>query len=599
MTLTIDDLFTPAQSGVGLNPNDTPATGTWLAELLLVAAAVGLPTTAWQPGGPERTILSIAAVALAQEDAIISLMAQGGFLDFAAGGTVTTTALDGTTVTQPVTPDPSIPSQNDTGAPGWLDELGSSYFDTTRLQATYATGTLSILNGGVSTLTYGVGQYHVANSATSAGYSNLTALSVPPSALAVTATSAVSGTTTTVTTSAAHGLSIGDIVVIVGFAGITGLDGAYALVSSVPTTTSFVVNVTTSGTATGSAAVYRTTPAQFAADVLGVGSNAAPGAVTVTVVTNPGVLVNNISSWSASNYESNSSYAARSRLSFGARSPNGPTQAYEYVALTAAELLAAETPAVTLTNGPVENAVTYGDPVTGHVILVVSSTNSASLVLGEAVTPGCSQLGVTFASNATPINVTTASPHGLVDGDWVTVNGVQGNTAANVTTIVAVTSPTTFNLANTVGNGAYTIGGAVEGGDLGQVDRLIQANVVPDGVTAVTQSATAFPIAIVATVVVPQAYVALYTLAASASVTALLDSYPIGGDTPPGGTGGTVPISAIEGALVSAGVLTVGQVSYVREVSTLTLNGGVVDLDYPTQDSVALLALPSITVVGV
>lgn len=599
--LTIDQLFTPEQSGVGLNPNLAPAADTWLASLLSTATALGLPTTSWQPGAPERTILAIAAVALQQEDALISLMAQGGFLDFAASGTVSTTGLTGVVVTAPVTPDPSIPSQNPDGSPGWLDALCESFYNVTRLQATYATGQLAIANTGAGTLSYVTGNYHVANVATSATYANTGAMSVPPSIAGTISAVATGAGTTTFTTLAAHGLSVGDVVYVSGTLGVTfptGFEG-FAFVTSTPTVTTFAVAVTTSGTWTSGGSAYKCTVVEMRADVRGITSNAAPGAVTVTVTKNVGVFVSNLTAWSAANFESNLAYVTRTRLKLGALSPNGPNAAYEYFALTAQQLLAAQTPAVVLTNGPIAKAITFSNPQTEVTTTVIASSTPVSSTLGAAVTPGCSQLAITGATNASPIAITTASAHNLNTGDDILISGVLGNTAANGGGVIIKTGASTFTINGSTGNGAYTGGGFVEGGDLGQVDALLQANVVPDGITAVAVSALAFPVTIVTTVVVPQSFVATYTLAAPIALQALIDSFPIGGNIPPGGSAGTIPYSVVEGALVEAGVLTVGAVSYVRQVSSLTVNGVVVDVNYPSPLHDAVLVTPSITVVGI
>lgn len=603
MSLTINQLFTPAESGVGLNPNIPAPSGTWLAQLLDTATAIGLDTTSWQAGGPERTILAIAAVALAQEDVIISVMAQGGFLDYAASGTVTTVALDGTTVTQPVTPDPSIPSQNPTGALGWLDALGSSFYDEDRLLATYATGNVAIANTTAGTLNYVAGNYHLANTSTGATYANADTLTLPPSLIAGTGGVVVgvaTGTpTTTVQTQTAHGLSAGDVVYISGVNGVTGLTSKFATVTFVPSVDTFQIAVATSGTWTSGGAVYLCTVASFVADVIGIGSNAAPGAITTTVTQNVGVVVINLAAISAANYESNASYARRLRLKLASLSPNGPAAAYEYFALSAAPILLAETPSVSLTNGPIDVATTFSNPQTGVVTTLVSSTTPASTTLAGAVTPGCAQLAVTGATNTSPIVITTASAHGLANDDAVTVSGVLGNFAANGTYTITYVSPTTFSLNTSTGTGTYTGGGQIEGGDLGQIDRLLQAKVVPDGIVAFTKSALAFPVAVVATVVVPAAFVTTYQAAAPIALQNLIASYPIGGVIPPGGSNGTIPISAIEGALFEAGVLTVGQASYVRQITGLTINGMIVDLNYPTPEYVAILPIPTITVVGV
>ena len=50
--------------------------------------------------------------------------------------TVSYVALNGQTIKIYVTPDPSNPAQNPTGALGWLDATGQNVFDTTRITAT-------------------------------------------------------------------------------------------------------------------------------------------------------------------------------------------------------------------------------------------------------------------------------------------------------------------------------------------------------------------------------------------------------------------------------------------------------------------------------
>lgn len=603
MSLTIDQLFIPAPSGVGLNPNQPPAVDTWLFQLLSTCQSLGLPTTSWQPGGPERTILSATAVCLAMADSNASLTDQGGFLDFAASGTVTYVAINGQSVTSYVTPDPSIPSQNPDGALGWLDLNCQSYYETFRIEATYASGPLAIANTSGITVNEGAGAYHVSNTNTGATYNNTLSLTIPPSAIAGTGgvvTGVVVGIAgTTIATQTAHGLSPGNTVYLLGILGVNGLAGVFAQVVTTPTPTTFTIAVSTSGAWSGGGQVYLCTIGQMQADARGLDSNAAPGEITTTITQNAGVVCKNLTAWGASNYESNTAYVARTRLSLAAKSPNGPSQAYAYFALTAQQILANETPPVTLTNGAITKALAFSNPQTRVVTTLVSSATPASTTLGQPVTPGCAQLGITGATNATPIQLSTITPHGLITGNQIVSAGILGNTAANGGWTITVTGASTFTLDGSAGNGAYTGGGSLEGGDLGQIDNLIQNNVVPDGITAITQSALAFPVTVVATVVVPQAYLATYTAAAPGALAALLATYPIGGNVPPGGSAGTIPFSAITGALIDAGVLTPGAVSYVRQVSNQTVNGGAVDLDYPAPQYVAQLAIPTIQVIGV
>lgn len=602
VSLTIDELFTPAVSGVGGSPSLPPADGSWLASLLLIAARVQLPTTSWQPGDPERTILSLDAVALAEADAIISIIAQGGFLAFAASGVVTYVNVDGETVTQAVTPDPSDPTANPTGAPGWLDLLGQSVYDVKRLQATYATVPLAIVNTSASVAgPYSAGSYHVANTRTHATYSNLESLTIPSSAIAGTGgvvTGVTPGSTqSVVTTQSAHGLAIGDVVFMSGMQGVVGLNSVFAQVIAI-TTTTFTVAVSSSGTWTSGGTVYQCTIATVIADVRGTGSNAGPGDITTTVTQANGVGCFNVLAGAAANYETNVDYATRCQLKLAALSPNGPSDAYVYFAKSAQDLLAEETPPVALTNGPIVKALNYSDPVTGVVITVVASSTPASNILSEPVTPGCAQLPITGVTNASPIEISTGTAHGLRTGDIASISGVLGTTNANTTTTVVVTSNTTFTLDGTSGNGAYTGGGVVEGGDLGQIDQLLQENVVPDGTISVTQSALAFPVAISATVVVPQAFVGVYRAAVNAALSKYLASIDLGGVIIPPATTGVLSHAETLAALSDIGVQVLGGTSYVRTIIGLTINGSTTDIPFASPNSQAILGVVAVNVVG-
>ena len=73
-----------------------------------------------------------------------------------------------------------------------------------------------------------------------------------------------------------------------------------------------------------------------------------------------------------------------------------------------------------------------------------------------------SPVSIVSASYTTPIAVTTATQHGLQTGMQVTISGVEGNTAANGTFSISVTSLTAFNLVGVAGTGTGT-GGTVTG----------------------------------------------------------------------------------------------------------------------------------------
>ena len=88
--------------------------------------------------------------------------------------------------------------------------------------------------------------------------------------------------------------------------------------------------------------------------------------------------------------------------------------------------------------------------------------HAIDLTTGQVLSgPGTTLPAITNASNATPIEITTTSAHGLASGDHVLISGVTGTTNANGSSwVVTVTSSTTFTLNGSVGNGAYTGGGS-------------------------------------------------------------------------------------------------------------------------------------------
>jgi len=94
---------------------------------------------------------------------------------------------------------------------------------------------------------------------------------------------------------------------------------------------------------------------------------------------------------------------------------------------------------------------------------VGNETQLAQKVLWEYP---ASYINITNATNASPIVVTTSAAHGLLDGVYVNIAGVQGNTAANGWWKVTFISDTSFSLhtsggSDSTGNGAYTSGGTI------------------------------------------------------------------------------------------------------------------------------------------
>jgi hypothetical protein len=92
-----------------------------------------------------------------------------------------------------------------------------------------------------------------------------------------------------------------------------------------------------------------------------------------------------------------------------------------------------------------------------HAAAALNVSFSTSLV--EPAGRGNLPLAVVDASLETPIAVTTAAGHGLMSGSWISIAGATGNTAANGTWPITVTTPTAFTLTGSSGNGIYTGGG--------------------------------------------------------------------------------------------------------------------------------------------
>lgn len=457
--MNITDVFTPA------------TVSQWTTKLLQWSSTLGLPTTSWQPGAWVRTIYAVMARAFGGQDNVISIMAQGGFLQFAAA----------------VTPDPSLDSS--ITAPGWLDILADGGYNVQREPATYATGLEKITNASSNTYgPYAPGTYHIDNPSTKASYHNVNTLTIAPSA---------------------------------------------------------------------------DTTALFAADVAGIGGSSSPGTITHASTGLTGVTVTNPGSFVGSNAQSNATVVQLCRAKQAARSPNGPHNSYEFFALESAQLLADLDPSVTIV--PITRVLVERNKATGTVTTTIASAD------GDV--PGVSLLSVIDATNTSPVEIQTSAAHGLNTGDWATVQGVRGNGGANVTSTIVVTAADKFTLDDSVGTGAYTSDGVVEGGDLGQVDRIIQANTVPDGVTAITESAVAAPLTIVIDVFVPVLYVDTVVDPIESAITQYIAVSPIGGYTDPVGSyTNVIPLDAVIGVAYAAAILATGQASVAQQV-TATING--------------------------
>lgn len=273
-----------------------------------------------------------------------------------------------------------------------------------------------------------------------------------------------------------------------------------------------------------------------------------PNGTTLTLVTPLiGVTVSALTSAIvATPQETNASLLARCQNKLGSLSPNGPSQAYKYV-VTSIPVVNSTLPDGSIWTQPttqypygVKAAVTRAGPVLsiGSGVIYVYVANSAG------PPEGCSQLAISGITNASPPIVETVSNHGLSNGDLVIITGVTGATGVNnslngqIAWTAQSVSSDTFALYYYDGvtpapaPGAWTGGGTVDGGDLGMCDAAIQAQVVPDGQTAIVAPAIETVIPLTVTVYINGS--ASLTLGqAQTNIANALDVYlasvPIGG----------------------------------------------------------------------
>ncbi len=362
-----------------------PATADeWFAECISLQTTLGLPTTAWQPGSIERCMDTALALVQQESDVAGSIMIQAGFLDFAATGSVTYTDANGVVQTVYVTPDPSIPAQNPTGALGWLDVLSDSLYDVQRIIAARAGGVLAVLNTSVSTYgPFAIGTYHVANPnvAGSPGYTNAVPLTVSPSLSAgsITAPGCTAASSLINVHLVGHPFSTGAPVFITGVTGTTEANGAW-YVTRVDANNFTLDGSTFSNAWVSGGTVYAPDVATFTADTAGTASNANPRDVTVSVTSLIGVSVENINAWIGADTEGNIALAARCRLKLQALAIGGTGGQITYYSLIAQEIAPTLTPPLVI-SAPITRVLVQLITTTGQVY--VTAANSAGGISGS------------------------------------------------------------------------------------------------------------------------------------------------------------------------------------------------------------------------
>ena len=120
----------------------------------------------------------------------------------------------------------------------------------------------------------------------------------------------------------------------------------------------------------------------------------------------------------------------------------------------------APTPFHTLSGTSTSNVGASWDPLALEALPYAHQFKVGDVLTAVRPTLSSTQAGtknITGATNAAPIEVTTALAHGLTTGDNLTIQYVNGNKAANGTWYVTVTGATTFTLDDSDGDGTYNL----------------------------------------------------------------------------------------------------------------------------------------------
>jgi hypothetical protein len=380
-----------------------PATADeWFAKLLSIGDKVGIKATSWQPGAVVRSVVRIMSYAFAAGDAVISGIAQGGFLDFAGSGSVDYTDASGVTERTPVTVE---------GGPGWLDVLTEGRYATERIELEAGGGAQAFTNTSAST--YGsiaAGTLHVSSPFTKVQYSTTTAVTIPPSPVLGTSVSLISNYfgQIKVTTATAHGRSTDDVVTVIGALGVPELAGQWSGRVTVIDANNLALQGTLfSGAWVSGGELRAPTVATVGADTKGsntssidASGNPKTNTVTQLVTTLLGVTTANVDVFYGTDTESNAALVARSRLQLQSKSTGGPRGAYEYYALSAGEWAAKLTPPLRL-GAAITRVRLVTDPGDGtnycFVANPVGASSSADVAVVDAV----------FQAFATPNAVTS------------------------------------------------------------------------------------------------------------------------------------------------------------------------------------------------
>lgn len=129
MALGIDDLLKPS------------TTDEIKAQIYQLLEGLGVSTTSWLAGAPTRTVIAVVSAVLSGFTNLAVTIARSGFLDTAEGG--------------------------------WLTLLALLVYNVTRVEATFATGEVTLDNTAGGVFSFGAGEVIFKNTATSKTYVNV------------------------------------------------------------------------------------------------------------------------------------------------------------------------------------------------------------------------------------------------------------------------------------------------------------------------------------------------------------------------------------------------------------------------------------------
>ena len=178
------------------------------------------------------------------------------------------------------------------------------------------------------------------------------------------------------------------------------------------------------------------------ADEPGIASNAAPGTITVMVSSLVGVTVTNPLSVLGSDRETTLALVLRARAKLGALSPNGPKDAYNYVATT---------PELSATSVPITRTRTVASETTGAISVYLATASGAPSGADVAIVQtAIDAFAEPWGATATAIAATTQTVN-ITYQAWVSGSQL---TSAQIQTAIANALAVWFS---TLAIGGYVI----------------------------------------------------------------------------------------------------------------------------------------------